>query len=95
MIFALGERRAADARTWRHQLLDIIEDCAAETGTEPAVLDLNTGLDLESLMPSKAVFCPPAEGPALAYLDKSVDIVVAMSSDDAVLRKAGESPDMQ
>jgi GT2 family glycosyltransferase len=95
VIFALGERRAADARTWRHQLLDIIEDCAAETGTEPAVLDLNTGLDLESLMPSKAVFCPPAEGPALTYLDKSVDIVVAMSSDDAVLsegrRVAGHS----
>jgi GT2 family glycosyltransferase len=85
VIFALRERRAADAQTWRHQLLDIIEDCAAETGNEPAVLDLNTGLDLESLMPSKAVFCPPVEGPALAYLDKSVDIVVAMSSDEAAI----------
>jgi GT2 family glycosyltransferase len=38
-------------------------------------------------MPTNAVFCPPAEGPALAYLDNSVDVVVALSSDAVALRE--------
>jgi len=87
VIFALARQAALDACVWRPRLVELVEDHASEVGIEPAVLDWNTGLELEDLLPNQAVFCPPTDEPSLPYLDQSVEIVVVLSPDENALRE--------
>jgi GT2 family glycosyltransferase/glycosyltransferase involved in cell wall biosynthesis len=87
-IYALERRRARETSTWRARVLDLIERCSAETGTEPAILDWNTGLGLKSLLPTNAVFSPPTDQAVPPYLDRSVDIVVLLSPGEEAARES-------
>ena len=89
VIFALEESYATlDTGSWTARLPELISDHVHETGTEPAILDWNTGLPLNESFPDQAVFTPPDVEPRLPYFDRSVDIVVVGSSDKAVLQEA-------
>jgi GT2 family glycosyltransferase len=89
IIFALEETcPAAQAGSWKHRLQELIEGYTNEAGTEPSILDWDTGLQLRESFPDQIVFPPPETGPALPYLDGSVDIVLVASSGKAVLREA-------
>jgi GT2 family glycosyltransferase len=81
-IFSLERYSLSDPSAWKARIIGLIEDYVTEFGTEPSVLDWNTGLELEALLPEQAVFGPPTSDPELPYLDKTTDIVVLFSSDD-------------
>ena len=87
-IYSLERYTATDPSVWKVRLTGLIEDFLAEHGTEPSVLDWNTGLDLERLLPNQAVFSPPSARSDLPYIDGTADVAVVVSSDDSVLREA-------
>lgn len=67
------ERRRALA-----SLAQAVESIRALLGRDPAVLDWNTGLNLQSFLTHAQAFSPPAQGDiVLPYLDHTIDIVVA------------------
>jgi GT2 family glycosyltransferase len=60
---------------------------------DPAVLDWASGHELAAKCPRRTVFFPPppgpaTSGPALPYLDGTVDVVAVASSDEAVVAEA-------
>jgi GT2 family glycosyltransferase len=67
----------ADARDWRREFRELLEDYRLTFGSDPSVLDWNTGLDLASLLPEHTVFSPP-EGNGLPYLDNTIDMVAVL-----------------
>jgi glycosyltransferase involved in cell wall biosynthesis/GT2 family glycosyltransferase len=87
-IFALKQPALLDGSAWRAALLRVVEERAAETGVEPAVLDWNTGLDLKQVLPNRMVFSPPTQDSLPPYLDRSIDIVVVLSPDEDALSEA-------
>lgn len=89
VIFALDKKYTAlDAGAWRAQLAEVIADRADEMDGDPSILDWNTGLQLKDRFPGQAVFEPPDDEGTLPYLDRSIDIVVVSSFDEAVSREA-------
>jgi hypothetical protein len=60
----------------------------ARSSSEPSILDWRTGMEFAGQLPDLPVFTPPADGDALPYLDRSVDVVVVASSDAARLAEA-------
>jgi hypothetical protein len=57
------------------------------TGRDPSILDWGSALRIEDQIPEVKVFTPPADEPALPYLDGTVDIVV-VPADAAASRLA-------
>jgi GT2 family glycosyltransferase/glycosyltransferase involved in cell wall biosynthesis len=86
-IFALKKAAGRDRSAWRAALLQVVEERAAETGTEPSILDWNTGLDLKGVLSNRAIFSPPTKDSVPPYVDRSVDVVVFLSPDDEALAK--------
>jgi GT2 family glycosyltransferase len=87
-IYSLERSSSADPSAWRDRILGLVEDYVAEFGTEPSILDWNTGLRLGELLPEEAVFSPPTSDHELPYLDKTADIVVLFSSDERAAAEA-------
>jgi GT2 family glycosyltransferase len=88
-IFALDKKySAADEGAWQARLTDVIAACEDTLYRDPSILDWDSGLLLKERLPTQAVLDPPDEGETLPYIDRSIDIVVAPSSDEALLKEA-------
>jgi GT2 family glycosyltransferase len=87
-IYALERYSATDPSAWMSRIAGLVAEYVAEVGTEPSILDWSTGLGLKNLLPDQAVFSPPMPAGELPYLDRTVDIVVTFSSDDAATGEA-------
>jgi hypothetical protein len=68
-------------------LEEVLDECHNRLGHGPAVLDWTGGRNLAKTLTRHTVFSPPAAGPALPYLEKSVDVVVC-DPDPAMLAEA-------
>ena len=86
LCFSLTAKRDRDD-VWQ-TVDDVIARVRNRNGTEPAILDWHTGLDLEKHLPNQAVFAPPSSEPVLPYLDQSVDIVAIRSGNAKAIREA-------
>ena len=83
-IFALRERPSHGPLD---RLRELVEDLAACTADEPAVLDWHTGTDM-SVLSQCIVFNPPVEGETLPYVAHGADIVVVATEDPGRLAEA-------
>lgn len=78
-IFALNEHADAGPTVQQVSLDEAITRCLEQVPEDPAVLDWNSGLDLNGIAKRWAVFSPPEAGERLPYLDGSVAIVAVPS----------------
>lgn len=88
LIFRLEEMADPDATPWLVRLTELISDYREHRDLTPAILDWDTGLDIEHLLPGDFVFSPPSAAEALPYLDRSIPIVAVCSADPFTLREA-------
>jgi GT2 family glycosyltransferase len=86
VVYALEAPMRGDGE--RAELDAALADCETRLGRPPAILDWNSGLDLDRALPEHRVFSPPDPGPALPYVDRSIDVVAVGSLDDVVLAEA-------
>ena len=70
------------------RLEQALDDHQPFLGEDPAILDCDTGVSLKAAFPKRTVFSPPTDDPTLPYLDASVDVVVVLSDEAAVLDEA-------
>lgn len=68
-------------------LATLVERVRNEVGHDPAVLDL-TGRGLAAELPGERVFAPPQQTRPLAYLDRSIDVVVVPAGDRGLVVEA-------
>ena len=88
VVFALRQPVVSENAGWRTKFEEVVAECRARLGRDPAVLDWNTGLGIAATFPQHAIFSPPTEDRTLPYLDQSIDIVVISSSDSASTTEA-------
>jgi hypothetical protein len=69
---------------WQRQVESALAAFEQRVGREPALLDWDSGLNLAAVFPRRRVFSPVVSSPTLAYLDKSIDVVVCERSSDLV-----------
>ena len=69
---------------WQRRLGAALARFHQRFGRHPAILDWNSGLELEDVFPDAIVFAPPEPAPTLPYIDRSIDIVVCPRASDAI-----------
>ena len=87
-VFALARYSADDPSAWKANLMRLVDEHIADVGTDPSVLDWDTGLELDALLPAQAVFSPPTATDELPYLDGTADVVVVTAPEDEQLAEA-------
>jgi GT2 family glycosyltransferase len=88
VIFQLEKVAEVDGSAWRRSLSELISDYRHAFDLDPAILDWDTGLRLDDLLPSETVFSPPSPEEGLPYFDHSIPIVAISSPDKATLKEA-------
>jgi GT2 family glycosyltransferase len=76
-IFEL--RLRSGGPTWKGEFRELLNEYSLTFGSQPSVLDWNTGLELASAFPEHTVFSPGAQN-GLPYLDSTIDIVAMRQS---------------
>lgn len=68
----------------------LVDDCSDRLGSEPSILDWNTGLELAKVFPHLSMVSPIGEAQltALPYVSQSIDVVVVASADPIVQAEA-------
>lgn len=88
VLFAL-RRRSADGGTVWDSFRHTVDECEAQLGHPPAILDWRTGLDIGNQFPDLPVFSPLEDVRYLPYLDHTIDIVaIPYSAGEAELTEA-------
>jgi GT2 family glycosyltransferase len=88
-IFALDEPSTATASSWWAQLSELISEHRDRFERDPSILDWHTGLEIKEHFPDETIFQPPSgDETDLPYFDRSVDIVLISTPDDASLSEA-------
>ena len=88
VVFALRQAMVSENAGWRTKFEEVVTECRARLGHDPAILDWNTGLELAATFPQHSIFSPPSADRVLPYLDQSIDIVVVSSPDTASITEA-------
>jgi hypothetical protein len=85
-------RLRSEGREHDHGPLAMLKHAVAavrtRSGSDPSVLDWRTRLGIADRLPELAVFTSPDDGDFLHYLDRSVDVVVLVSDDPALVAEA-------
>lgn len=87
IIFDLREPQGPDASVWS-ELEGVVAEFRSTFDRDPAVLDWDTGLELKARYPEDLVFSPPKKDRALAYVDRSIDLVAVPEGDPVALAEA-------
>jgi GT2 family glycosyltransferase len=88
LIFQLRGIAQIDSAPRDMDLSELISDYRERMDLGPGILDWDTGVDLQELLPGGLVFSPPSREEALPYLDNSIPIVAVRAGDQSRLREA-------
>lgn len=86
VLYDLQPREEGGA--WPDRVRQLLDAWGEHTGTEPSVLDWNTGLELSSRLSARNVFTPARSDVPLPYLDSTIDVVAIADDSSVVLAEA-------
>jgi GT2 family glycosyltransferase len=88
-IFELEKSSTAGVNLWWTHLSELISEHRDRFERDPAILDWHTRMEIKEHFPDETVFQPPwGDETELPYFDRSVDIVLVSTPDDASLNEA-------